>query len=99
MTLELSNVECLQFLGGKRDELAATVFVPLDDLRLIDLLARSRIMWPDRDRGNGLGLIGVIPATMSAKVRHQRLGKLFPSRWLQRLVLSLIRRRRSPYVA
>src|SRR5205085_7769372 len=92
-------VQCLQFLGGKRDELAATVFVTLDDLRLVDLLTCPRIMRPDRDPGDGRGLICIIATIVSAKLRHQRLGKLFPSRWLQRLVLSLLRGGRSPYLA
>ena len=74
--LRAFDVECLQFLGGKRDELTATVFIALDDLRLINLLTRSRIMRPDSDPGGRAGLICVIAASMSTKVRHQRLGKL-----------------------
>jgi hypothetical protein len=57
MTFELFDVECLQFFGGKRDELAVTVFVTFDDFRLVDLLTCARIMRPDSDPGDGLGLI------------------------------------------
>ena len=95
--LRAFDVECLQFLGGKRDELAATVFVTFDDFRLLDLLARSRIMRPDTDPGKGLGLICVIATIVSAKLRQGRLGNLLRSLWLRRLV-SFIREPRSPHL-
>jgi hypothetical protein len=95
--LRAFDIECLQFLGGKRDELAATVFVTFDDFRLVNLRTCPRIMRPDRDPGDGLGLIGITATIVSAKVRQQRLGNPLRSRWLRRLV-SFIREPRSPHL-
>ena len=72
--LRAFDVECLQFLGGKRDELAATVFVTFDDFCLVNLFTGPRIMRPDSDPGDGLGLICIIATIVSAKVRQRRLG-------------------------
>ena len=95
--LRAFDVECLQFLGGKRDELAATVFVTLDDFRLVNLLTCPRIMWPDSDPGEGLGLIGIIATIVSAKLRQRRLGNLLRWRGSRRLV-SFLREPRSPHL-
>jgi hypothetical protein len=75
--LRAFDVQCLQFLGGKRDELAATVFVTLDDFRLVNLLTCPRIMRPNSDPGKGLRLICVIAIIVSGKVRQRRLGSVF----------------------
>src|SRR6202023_3707770 len=55
--LRAFDIERLQFLGGERDELAATVFVSFHDLAFVDLLAGSGIMRPKRDPSGGPTLV------------------------------------------
>jgi hypothetical protein len=57
--LRAFHVERLQFLWGKRDELAALVFVTFDDLFFLDLIPGARIVRPQRDPGSRGGLIVV----------------------------------------
>jgi hypothetical protein len=66
--LRAFELECLQFLRGKRDELAATVFVAFDDFRLVNLLTCPRIVRPNSDPGDGLGLICIMATIVSAKL-------------------------------
>src|ERR1700730_14569495 len=53
------DIERLQLLGGEGDEFAAGVFVSLDDLTLVDLLASCGIMRPKRDPGGGGALVSI----------------------------------------
>ena len=82
--LRAFDVERLQFLGGEGHELAAIIFVAFDDLGLIDLLTRSRIMRPNRDPGDGLALSYVTAAIVPVKVRCQQLGNILVSPLLRR---------------
>jgi hypothetical protein len=57
--------------------LAASVFVAFDHLRLFDLLARFRIMRPDRDLGGGAALICIVTVIMLEKLWSRRLSDRF----------------------
>jgi hypothetical protein len=65
------DVERLQFLGGERDELAATVFVSFDDLAFVDLLAGSGIMRPKRDASGSATLVRVRAAILCQEPRRR----------------------------
>src|SRR6202040_1228317 len=47
------DIERLHLVGGEGEELAEAVFVSFEDLALVDLLAGSGIVRPERDPGRG----------------------------------------------
>jgi hypothetical protein len=65
--LRAFDVERLQFRWGKRDELAALVFVTLDDLSFLYLLAGAGIVRPQRDPGCRGGLIRLLVTIILGK--------------------------------
>src|ERR1700751_1397483 len=52
-------------IGGEGDEMAAVVFIALEDLRLVDFLAGGGVMRPKRDACRALGLIRVFAGAIA----------------------------------
>src|ERR1700736_5544892 len=69
--LAIAHIERLQLLGGEGEKLAAAVFVSFDDLALLDLLAGSRIMRPERDPGRGGALLPISTRIVGAEPRYR----------------------------
>ena len=79
--LRAFDLERRQFLGRKRDELAAGNIRSLCriDFRLVDLLTGSRIMRPYYGIGDLKALICIRTVILSASLRLRILGKLVVS--------------------
>ncbi|MBV9376001.1 MAG: hypothetical protein JO320_13250 [Alphaproteobacteria bacterium] len=67
--LRAFDLERRQFLGRKRDELVAVIFVAFADFRLVDLLTGSRIMRPYYGIGDLKALIYIRTVILSASLR------------------------------
>src|SRR5205085_9500482 len=96
--LRAFEVERLQFLGGEGDELAATVFVAFDYLRLVDLLASSGIMRPKRDPGGGGALVSIKAGIVGEEPRCRWRRTLLPFTRIGQSVLVDIDRRWLPHL-
>ena len=92
------DVERLQFLGGEGDELAATVFVPFDDLAFVDLLAGPGIMRPKRDPSGGPALVHFEVGIVGGELRCRLCRTLLPGTPIGQLVLVHIDRCWLPYL-
>src|SRR5205085_11799781 len=96
--LRAFEVERLQFLGGEGDELAATVFVAFDYLRLIDLLTRSGIMRLKRDPGGGGALVSIKAGIVGEEPRCRWRRTLLPATQIREVVFVYIDRRWLPHL-
>src|SRR3984893_12572707 len=70
--LRAFDIERLQLLGGEGDEFAAGVFVSLDHLTLVDLLASCGIMRPKRDPGGCGALVSIKAGIVDEEPRCRR---------------------------
>jgi hypothetical protein len=73
------GIERLQLLGGEGDEFAAGVFVSLDHLMLVDLLAGCGIMRPKRDPGGGGALVSIRAGIVCEELRADGAEPCCPS--------------------
>jgi len=64
--LSALDIERLQLLGGECNELAAAVFVSLDDFRLLDFFPGPWVVWTQRDPG------GLIRSLNGSRVHQLR---------------------------
>ena len=72
--------------------MAAAVFVSFDDLALLDLLAGSRIMRPERDPGRGGALIPISVGIVGAEPRYRWRRTLLPATQIREVVFVYIDR-------
>src|SRR5205814_7245212 len=79
-------------------KLAAAVFVSMDDLAFLDLLAGSRIMRPERDPGPGGALIPISAGIVGAEPRYRWRRTLLPFTPIRQVVLAHIDRRWLPHL-
>src|ERR1700732_2406556 len=92
------DIERLQLLGCEGEELAAAVFVSFDDLALLDLLAGSGIMRPERDPGGGRAVVSIRAGIVGEKPRWRWRRTLLPSTPIRQVVLVHIDQRRLPHL-
>src|ERR1700738_36834 len=97
-TSPCARIERLQRLGGEGDEFAAGVFVSLDHLTLVDLLASCGIMRPKRDPGGCGALVSIKAGIVDEEPRRRWRRTLLPFTLIGPSVLRHIDRRWLPHL-